>query len=116
MAGRRWRRSQWCWSRALSLAGTWLGWAAPPREITLALHLVFAPYGFMGMLSLGMSYILVPMFALADVPRERTQLTSCALAVAALVLAAWRYSGSQRPRCAARLCWPAPRRSCCICN
>jgi hypothetical protein len=72
---------------ALSLAGTWLGWAAPPREITLALHLVVAPYGFMGLLSLGMSYILVPMFALSDVPRERAQLTSCALAVAALVLA-----------------------------
>jgi hypothetical protein len=72
---------------ALSLAGTWLGWAAPPRETTLALHLVFAPYGFMGLLGLGMSYILVPMFALSDVPRERTQLTSCALAVLALMLA-----------------------------
>jgi len=90
---------------ALSLAGTWLGWAAPPRETTLALHLVFAPYGFMGMLGLGMSYILVPMFALADVPRERAQLTSCALAVAALVLAGVAVFGfaATELRCAALL-------------
>ncbi len=73
---------------ALSLAGTWLGLAAaPPRETTLALHLVFAPYGFMGMLALGLSYILVPMFALADSPSDREQLTSFTLAAAALLLA-----------------------------
>lgn len=71
---------------ALSLAGTWLGLAVPPRDTTLALHLVFAPYGFMGMLVLGLSYILVPMFALSDAPGERHQLGSCALAAAALVL------------------------------
>ena len=52
---------------ALSLAGTWLGLPVPSREITLGLHLVFAPYGFMGLLALGLSYILVPMFALARV-------------------------------------------------
>jgi hypothetical protein len=78
---------------ALSLAATWLGLAAPPRETTLALHLVFAPYGFMGMLALGLSYILVPMFALADAPSERAQLTSCALALAALVLAGLAAAG-----------------------
>jgi hypothetical protein len=49
---------------------------------------VVAPYGFMGMLALGLSSILVPMFAMGDAPPERTQLTSCGLAVAALVLAA----------------------------
>jgi hypothetical protein len=73
---------------ALALAATWLGLPAPSRETTLALHLVFAPYGFMGMLVLGLSYILVPMFAMADSPPERAQLTSCALALAALALAA----------------------------
>jgi hypothetical protein len=72
---------------ALSLAGTWLGLPVPSREITLALHLVFAPYGFMGLLALGLSYILVPMFALSDAPTERSQLISCGLAVAALLLA-----------------------------
>lgn len=72
---------------ALLLTGTWLGLPVPSREITLELHLVFAPYGFMGMLSLGLSYILVPMFALSESPPERTQLLSCALAAAALLLA-----------------------------
>lgn len=72
---------------ALVLAGALPGLTAPLREMTLALHLVFAPFGFMGMLLLGLSYILVPMFALADVPGERAQLTSFTLAFAALVLA-----------------------------
>lgn len=73
---------------ALALAATWLGLPAPSRATTLALHLVFAPYGFMGVLALGLSYILVPMFALSDTPPVREQLVSCALAVAALLLAA----------------------------
>lgn len=73
---------------ALLLAATWLGWPAPPRDDLLALHVVFAPFGFMGMLALGLAYILVPMFALADTPAERRQLASFALAAAAIVLAA----------------------------
>ena len=78
---------------ALSLAGTWLGLPVPSREVTLSLHLVFAPYGFMGLLALGLSYILVPMFALSQTPSERSQLASCALAVAALVLIALAAAG-----------------------
>jgi hypothetical protein len=78
---------------ALSLAGTWLGLPVPSREVTLSLHLVFAPYGFMGLLALGLSYILVPMFALSQTPSERSQLVSCALAVAALVLIALAAAG-----------------------
>ena len=73
---------------ALSLAATWLGLPAPSRDAALAVHAVWAPYGFMGMLALGLSYILVPMFALADRPGEREQLASWGLALAALVLAA----------------------------
>ena len=73
---------------ALSLAATWLGLPAPSRDAVLAVHAVWAPYGFMGMLALGLSYILVPMFALADRPGEREQLASWGLALAALVLAA----------------------------
>jgi hypothetical protein len=90
---------------ALSLAGTWLGLEAPPRDTMLALHLVFAPYGFMGMLVLGLSYILVPMFALSDAPGERHQLGSCALAVAALALGALAALGVAPAalRCAALL-------------
>jgi hypothetical protein len=73
---------------ALSLAATWLGLPAPSRDAVLAVHAVWAPYGFMGMLVLGLSYILVPMFALADRPGEQEQLVSWSLALAALVLAA----------------------------
>lgn len=73
---------------ALALAATWLGWPAPARDTVLGLHLVFAPFGFMGLLAFGLSYILVPMFALADAPKDRKQLVSCALAVVAIVLAA----------------------------
>ena len=72
---------------ALSLAATWLGWPAPPRTTAVALHLVFAPFGFMGLLALGLASILVPMFALADSPRERDQLASCGLALGGLLLA-----------------------------
>lgn len=72
---------------ALSLAATWLGLPAPSRTTAVALHLVFAPFGFMGLLALGLAYILVPMFALAESPRERDQLASCALAVGGLGLA-----------------------------
>jgi hypothetical protein len=53
-----------------------------------ALHVPFAAYGFMGMLALGLSYILVPMFALAQPPDERTALVSCALACAAFAAVA----------------------------
>lgn len=73
---------------ALSLAATWLGLDAPSRDAVLAVHAVWAPYGFMGMLVLGLSYILVPMFAMADRPPEREQLASWVLALMALVLSA----------------------------
>jgi len=72
---------------ALSLAASWLGIAAQARDMALALHLVFAPYGFMGMLVLGLAYILVPMFALADAPADRAQLASFALAAVGIALA-----------------------------
>ena len=78
---------------ALSLAGTWLGLAVPSRAITLGLHLVFAPYGFMGLLALGLSYILVPMFALADATAQRAQLASFALIVLGLSLAGLAAAG-----------------------
>lgn len=73
---------------ALSLAATWLGLDAPSRDAALAVHAIWAPYGFMGMLVLGLSYILVPMFAMADRPSERGQIASWSMALAALVLAA----------------------------
>ena len=73
---------------ALSLALAYAGVPGLPRATALALHVTFAAYGFMGMLVLGLSYILVPMFALSKAPDERTALASCLLALIALVLAA----------------------------
>ncbi len=73
---------------ALSLACTYLGAPLVDRGTALALHVAFAPYGFMGMLVLGLSYILIPMFALSAGPDVRNALLSCAFGVAALLLAA----------------------------
>jgi hypothetical protein len=72
----------------LLLAGGWLGLPAPARQFMLPLHLLFAPFGFMGLLALGLSYLLVPMFALSQPPREAAQLVSCGLIAAALLLGA----------------------------
>ncbi len=72
---------------ALALAGTYVGAPTIARSTALALHVVFAVYGFMGMLALGLSYIIVPMFALSAPPAERPALASFALAVLALLLA-----------------------------
>ena len=71
----------------VSLACAYVGAPGFERGTALALHVVFAAYGFMGMLSLGLSYILVPMFALCEAPSESEALISCALAAIALVLA-----------------------------
>lgn len=73
---------------ALALVAVWLGWPAPARGTVLALHRVMAPYGFIGMFTLGLSYVLVPMFVLSDTPDDRHQRVSLALLVLALVLAA----------------------------
>ena len=73
---------------ALSLAGAYLGAPLLGRTTALALHIAFAAYGFMGLLALGLSIILVPMFALSAAPDERQAIVSCALAVTALALAA----------------------------
>jgi hypothetical protein len=72
---------------AAALASAYLGYSPIARPTAIALHLAFTGYGFMGMLVLGFSYILVPMFALADAPAQRPAFASAALAIAALLLA-----------------------------
>ena len=72
---------------ALSLAGSYLGAPGLDRATAQGLHIAYATYGFMGMLALGLSYLLVPMFALAAAPDERSAFASFALAVTALLLA-----------------------------
>ncbi len=51
-----------------------------------AAHAILAIYGFMGMLALGFSYVLVPMFGLAPAPSTRAAMASSALAAAGLAL------------------------------
>ncbi len=72
---------------ALALAGSYVGAPAIDRAAAIALHVTFAAYGFMGMLALGLSYIVVPMFALSAAPEGRRAQASFALAMVALVLA-----------------------------
>jgi hypothetical protein len=78
---------------ALSLACAYMGFSGFGRGISVALHVTFAAYGFMGLLALGLSYILVPMFALSRAPDERRSAMSLAFAVAALLLSAAASSG-----------------------
>lgn len=72
---------------AAALAGLWLGWWAPDRAVLRGLHLLAGPFGFMGLLALGLSCVLVPMFALSEAPADRAQLAAGGLAAGALVLA-----------------------------
>jgi len=78
---------------ALSLAALYLGVPLLDRATALALHIVFAAYGFMGLLAFGLAYILVPMFALSAVPDERQAIVSCGLVVVALAAAALAATG-----------------------
>ncbi len=71
---------------AFAMVATWAGWGAWPRPALLMLHITAAVFGFMGLLALGLSNVLVPMFALAPVPGERTQLAIAVLCAVALGL------------------------------
>lgn len=70
-----------------ALVASYHGHAPLPRGPALALHVAFAAFGFMGLLALGFSLILVPMFALSPPPDERRARLALGLAVAALLLA-----------------------------
>lgn len=77
----------------LSLAAAYSGVIVLERQSALALHVIFAGYGFMGLLVMGFSYILVPMFALADSPAPAWSRLSFGLAITALMLALLILSG-----------------------
>lgn len=72
----------------LLLGGAYLGFGVLDHRAALGLHVTLAAYGFMGLLVMGFSHILLPMFALADAPPQRTSLLSAALVVVALAAAA----------------------------
>ncbi|MCB2100436.1 MAG: hypothetical protein KDE22_06180 [Rhodobacterales bacterium] len=66
--------------------GILAGWGVDRSAIGLA-HMILAVYGFMGMLALGYSQILVPMFALAQAPAFPRNLHIHVALAAALILA-----------------------------
>jgi hypothetical protein len=51
-------------------------------------HMIVASFGFMGMLALGFSHVLVPMFALSAAPAKRPAYAAFAAAIVAIALAA----------------------------
>jgi hypothetical protein len=59
----------------------------PDHGAVALAHLILGGFGFMGMLVLGFSHVLVPMFALASAPAKRPAFASFATAAAALLLA-----------------------------
>jgi hypothetical protein len=73
---------------AASLAGAYVGLQGLARGTALGWHVAFAAYGFMGLLAFGLSYVLVPMFALSPSADERGARISLSLAVGALLLSA----------------------------
>jgi len=73
---------------AAALVALWNGVPLAPRDGARALHGAAGVLGVMGLLVLGLSTILLPMFALAPVPEEGVQLRSGAAACAALLLMA----------------------------
>lgn len=74
-------------STGLSLASAYSAAPLLDRQTAITLHITFGGYGFMGMLVMGFSYILVPMFALSDNPPARWSNLSVTLAIVALTLA-----------------------------
>ena len=65
-----------------------LGSSGLPVHADLATgHAILGGFGFMGLLVLGFSYILVPMFALSSAPDERRSRLSFGLVVVALAVA-----------------------------
>ena len=58
----------------------------PDHGAAALAHLILGAFGFIGLLVLGFSHILVPMFALAAAPAKRPSFASFAAAAAALIL------------------------------
>ncbi|MDF2764495.1 MAG: hypothetical protein K0S81_1489 [Rhodospirillales bacterium] len=80
----------------LALLGDFVhGWL-PDRAALAAVHLAIATYGFLGLLIMGLSQILVPMFALAPNPPARPGWIALGLAAfgVALAGAGWFLAGA----------------------
>ena len=99
---------------ALSLDAE-IGFLADHADIALA-HMILGAFGFMGMLALGFSHVLIPMFALSSAPKTRMARAGFAVAAAtvALGVAGALLGDDDAAHCGlrARRC----RRVCCICG
>lgn len=73
---------------AAALVALWLGHPLLDRNAARGLHLAAGVFGFMGLLAFGLSYVLLPMFALGRVPDDRRQQQAGAAALLAVALAA----------------------------
>jgi hypothetical protein len=60
--------------------------ALPDHGATALAHMILGGFGFMGMLALGFSHVLIPMFALSSAPEKRLSFIGFALAVIAILL------------------------------
>lgn len=72
---------------AVALVALWLGHPLLARDGARALHLDAGVFGFMGLMAFGLSYILLPMFALGRVPEDRRSLHAGWMALSAVGLA-----------------------------
>lgn len=72
----------------LLLAFDYVSGMLPDHASVAATHVILAGFGFMGMLALGFSHVLVPMFALAAAPPKWAATAGFALACAAIVMGA----------------------------
>jgi len=70
----------------LTLAGDYQFGILPDHDAVALTHVILGGFGFMGLLVLGFSHILVPMFSLAATPATRPAFIGFALAGAAVAL------------------------------
>ncbi len=61
-------------------------WILPDHNAVALAHVILGGFGFMGLLVLGFSHVLVPMFALAAAPAKRPAFVGFALAAAAVAI------------------------------
>ena len=71
----------------LALAAHYEHGLALDRDAFARAHLVLAAYGFMGLLAMGLSQFLLPMFAVSPAPSARSAYAALVAAAAAIVLA-----------------------------
>jgi len=92
-----------------ALVALWNGVASPAlsRDVLRAAHAAAGVPGVMGLLLLGLSTILLPMFALAPVPAETSQLRSGGAAIVALLLFAFAGFAPSGPGVATTTLWLA---------